>query len=444
MPVEELVVLILDRPRHQELIAAVRKAGARIRLISDGDVAGVIATARPDTGIDIYMGSGGAPEGVLAAAALRCIGGQFQGRLMFRNDDERARARKMGVDRPRPDLRPGGAGPGRRDVRRHRRHRRHHAQGRAPRRRPRVHRIDRDALARPARCGSSRPSTTCRSRSGVVPHFARLSRGHGGRSAASLGPSLAAAAPATTALALAHQPAARSRRDHRPGAGRPRHRARRGRAGFLAAAAARLAARSVAPARPRPCRGPAGGGRRCRRAGRPDRRLRRRRRHLDGPGRPLSCAPGRRRRGRDPGPARRRLRPQPGGLRPAGRRRLPARADARQRHHRLRGAGPRRRARARGGRGRPPRRRGRAAGGAGAWSTRTGSDQASAAQAPGRGRRHVRARWWRSAASCAQRGYFAGRAEPVAARAGSISWRSARSATSSRSPASTGPSSTRA
>ena len=97
LPVHDLVVLILDRPRHQELIAAVRKAGARIRLISDGDVAGVIATSRPDTGIDMYMGSGGAPEGVLAAAALRCIGGQFQGRLMFRTDEERKRARKMGV-----------------------------------------------------------------------------------------------------------------------------------------------------------------------------------------------------------------------------------------------------------------------------------------------------------------------------------------------------------
>ncbi|HEY5722065.1 MAG TPA: class II fructose-bisphosphatase, partial [Allosphingosinicella sp.] len=69
LPIDELVVLILDRPRHQDLIAAVRKAGARIRLISDGDVAGVIATARPDSGIDVYMGSGGAPEGVLAAAA---------------------------------------------------------------------------------------------------------------------------------------------------------------------------------------------------------------------------------------------------------------------------------------------------------------------------------------------------------------------------------------
>jgi fructose-1,6-bisphosphatase II / sedoheptulose-1,7-bisphosphatase len=97
VPIAELVVLILDRPRHQQLIADVRAAGARIRLITDGDVAGVIATSRADTGIDIYMGSGGAPEGVLAAAALRCIGGQFQGKLLFRNDDERARARKMGI-----------------------------------------------------------------------------------------------------------------------------------------------------------------------------------------------------------------------------------------------------------------------------------------------------------------------------------------------------------
>jgi fructose-1,6-bisphosphatase II / sedoheptulose-1,7-bisphosphatase len=95
--VEELVVLILDRPRHQQLIADVRATGARIRLISDGDVDGVIATARPGTGIDVYMGIGGAPEGVLAAAALRCIGGQFQGRLHFRNDEERARARRMGI-----------------------------------------------------------------------------------------------------------------------------------------------------------------------------------------------------------------------------------------------------------------------------------------------------------------------------------------------------------
>jgi fructose-1,6-bisphosphatase II / sedoheptulose-1,7-bisphosphatase len=96
----DLVVLILDRPRHQELIAKVRAAGARIRLIGDGDVAGVIATARPDSGIDIYMGIGGAPEGVLAAAALRSIGGQMQGKLVFRNDDERGRAERMGITDP--------------------------------------------------------------------------------------------------------------------------------------------------------------------------------------------------------------------------------------------------------------------------------------------------------------------------------------------------------
>jgi fructose-1,6-bisphosphatase II / sedoheptulose-1,7-bisphosphatase len=95
--VEDLVVCILDRPRHADLIAAVRAAGARIKLITDGDVAGVIATSEPHTGIDMYMGSGGAPEGVLAAAALRCIGGQIQGRLLFRNDDERARAARAGI-----------------------------------------------------------------------------------------------------------------------------------------------------------------------------------------------------------------------------------------------------------------------------------------------------------------------------------------------------------
>jgi fructose-1,6-bisphosphatase II / sedoheptulose-1,7-bisphosphatase len=93
----DLVVCILDRPRHSELIARVREAGARIMLISDGDVSGVIATSRPDSGVDIYIGSGGAPEGVLAAAALNCIGGFMQGRLLFRNDDERGRARRCGI-----------------------------------------------------------------------------------------------------------------------------------------------------------------------------------------------------------------------------------------------------------------------------------------------------------------------------------------------------------
>jgi fructose-1,6-bisphosphatase II / sedoheptulose-1,7-bisphosphatase len=95
--VADLVACILDRPRHAELIAKAREAGARIMLISDGDVSGVIATATLDSGVDIYLGSGGAPEGVLAAAALRCIGGQMQGRLLFRNDAEKARARKLGI-----------------------------------------------------------------------------------------------------------------------------------------------------------------------------------------------------------------------------------------------------------------------------------------------------------------------------------------------------------
>jgi fructose-1,6-bisphosphatase II / sedoheptulose-1,7-bisphosphatase len=96
--VSDLLVCILDRPRHEELIRDVRASGARIMLISDGDVSGVIATSEPNSGVDIYIGSGGAPEGVLAAAALRCIGGFMQGRLMFRNDDERGRAAKWGID----------------------------------------------------------------------------------------------------------------------------------------------------------------------------------------------------------------------------------------------------------------------------------------------------------------------------------------------------------
>lgn len=95
--VEDLLVCILDRPRHADLIRAVRDSGARIMLISDGDVSGVIATSSGDSGVDMYVGSGGAPEGVLAAAALRCIGGQMQGRLIFRNDDERARATRWNI-----------------------------------------------------------------------------------------------------------------------------------------------------------------------------------------------------------------------------------------------------------------------------------------------------------------------------------------------------------
>lgn len=97
-PLNEMMVCVLDRPRHAQLIKDIRDAGAGVVLIGDGDVAGVIATTDPKTGIDMYIGSGGAPEGVLAAAALRCIGGQMQGRLTFRNDDERGRARKSGIE----------------------------------------------------------------------------------------------------------------------------------------------------------------------------------------------------------------------------------------------------------------------------------------------------------------------------------------------------------
>jgi fructose-1,6-bisphosphatase II / sedoheptulose-1,7-bisphosphatase len=94
----QIMVCVLDRPRHADLIAELRSLGCGIQLIPDGDVAGVIAVTDEDTGIDLYMGSGGAPEGVLAAAALRCVGGQFNGKLLFRNDDERARARKWGIE----------------------------------------------------------------------------------------------------------------------------------------------------------------------------------------------------------------------------------------------------------------------------------------------------------------------------------------------------------
>jgi fructose-1,6-bisphosphatase II / sedoheptulose-1,7-bisphosphatase len=101
VPVSEITACILDRPRHAELIAAVRKAGAAVQLIPDGDIAGVIWTTDPkETGIDIYLGSGGAPEGVLAASALRCIGGQIEGRLLPASDEQRERVRKMGIADP--------------------------------------------------------------------------------------------------------------------------------------------------------------------------------------------------------------------------------------------------------------------------------------------------------------------------------------------------------
>jgi fructose-1,6-bisphosphatase II / sedoheptulose-1,7-bisphosphatase len=93
----EITVCVLDRPRHAEIIAQVRAVGARVHLITDGDVAGVMNAADPTTGVDLYLGQGGAPEGVLACAALKCVGGQFQGRLVFRSHDEKARAARVGI-----------------------------------------------------------------------------------------------------------------------------------------------------------------------------------------------------------------------------------------------------------------------------------------------------------------------------------------------------------
>jgi fructose-1,6-bisphosphatase II / sedoheptulose-1,7-bisphosphatase len=98
--IEDLVVCILDRDRHKDIIRACREAGARIMLIPDGDVAGVVACSQPEAGVDMYLGWGGAPEGVLAAAALRCIGGQMQGRLIYENDEQRERAKSMGIADP--------------------------------------------------------------------------------------------------------------------------------------------------------------------------------------------------------------------------------------------------------------------------------------------------------------------------------------------------------
>ena len=93
----EITVCVLDRPRHADIMSSLRSVGARVHLITDGDVAGVMNTADPETGVDLYIGQGGAPEGVLACAALKCVGGQFQGRLVFRNADEKARAARVGI-----------------------------------------------------------------------------------------------------------------------------------------------------------------------------------------------------------------------------------------------------------------------------------------------------------------------------------------------------------
>jgi fructose-1,6-bisphosphatase II len=98
--VDDLTVIILNRPRHEKLIAEVRATGARIKLIGDGDVSAAISTCFPETGVDVLMGTGGAPEGVIAAAAIRCVGGEMQGRLAYRNDKEIERAKKMGIPDP--------------------------------------------------------------------------------------------------------------------------------------------------------------------------------------------------------------------------------------------------------------------------------------------------------------------------------------------------------
>ena len=131
MPISEVTACMLDRPRHAALIEDLRSTGCAVKLISDGDIAGIIhAMNTEDTGIDIYIGSGGAPEGVLAAAALRCIGGQMQGRLMLDTEEKRERARRMGITDPNRKYKTDRARLGRRAVRRDRRHRRLPARGR--------------------------------------------------------------------------------------------------------------------------------------------------------------------------------------------------------------------------------------------------------------------------------------------------------------------------
>ena len=145
--VNELTVLILDRPRHEELIAKVRETSARIQLIRDGDVAGVIATTRLNRTVDIYIGIGGAPEGVLAAAALRCIGGQMMGRLVFRNDDEKTARAGDGRHRLEPQVHPARACRRRGDVLRDRSDRRRHAAGRLAPPARRAHQLGGHALA---------------------------------------------------------------------------------------------------------------------------------------------------------------------------------------------------------------------------------------------------------------------------------------------------------
>ncbi len=159
--VRDVTAVILDRDRHDDLIAEVRDAGARIRLIPDGDVAGAISTAWPDSGADILFGIGGTPEGVIAAAALKCMGGEIQGRLWPRNDDERQAALDAGYDLDRVlDHRR----PRRRRqllLRRHRHHRRRAAQGRALRPARGDHAVARHAVEVGHRPPDRRPATSC-------------------------------------------------------------------------------------------------------------------------------------------------------------------------------------------------------------------------------------------------------------------------------------------
>ena len=153
--VNDLTVVVLERERHDDLIAELREAGARVNLIRDGDVAPAIAAAQAGTGVDLLMGIGGTPEGVISAAAIKCLGGAMQGKLWPRNDEERAATGRGRLRaRPCPDRRRPGAGRGR-VRRRDRRHERRAAPRRPRRRRPRRDRVDRDALAVRARSAAS-------------------------------------------------------------------------------------------------------------------------------------------------------------------------------------------------------------------------------------------------------------------------------------------------
>ena len=177
--ITEITACVLDRPRHTPRSSppCARPACAR-HLITDGDVAGVMNTADPETGIDFYIGQGGAPEGVLACAALKCVGGQFQGRLVFRNADERARASEPRHHRSRQEVRPARDGARRRDLRRDRCHRRRAAAGREVQGRLRPHPHPGDELGQPhgARSQDETPAVTTTSSIATRPFSASNAR----------------------------------------------------------------------------------------------------------------------------------------------------------------------------------------------------------------------------------------------------------------------------